>query len=608
MAKRTFEPPRAARTRAGPWWRLWRDQRGFLTITVALLLTAFIGFVGLAVETGLWYAVKRQNQSAADEAALSGAMEIGKSYQTGICALAEYGAERNGFTFNAFSCPADSPGCTSPSSGQMCANNPPVLGAYAGNSDAVEVLLSNKLNTLFASLLLLPSVTIDTRAVAVVNSAGSCVISLAPTGTGVNANGAAVVNASSCNLYDNSSSSAANLEALEVSGSAKLEVKNAYIVGNYGATLVTSSSCPGTAILCVPAPGVAKTNATMPSPLDPYCNYPTDTPPACANRTTPTEAACTAANNVNNNPQPTSPTNDPTNPNFTVYNGNWQNNAQFYLTTAAASATGSSTLTFSAAAIEGLVVGMQVSKDVTTNNAINGNPTITAVNTTNDTVTISSKVQSPGVGNGDTIEFQIPSGSATGPVITIYPGTYCGTIQPGGPLTLSSGVNGVAPVYVLAGGSFDDGGGSSSDPVLTNGVCTSPDGKAYVNASGVTIYLGPPEANGQGNQYGSINVSSCLSISAPTTGPTAGMAFWQDGRSPSNTQDLITGGGNVYIVGAVYAPDAEIVYSGSATATSSCTQLIGNTINFSGSATLEGNCPAGVLNPLAPGTMASLAE
>ncbi len=366
---------------------------------------------------------------------------------------------------------------------------------------------------------------------------GACVISLAPTGQdGVLASGATVVDALNCNLYDNSS----DPEALEAIGSAKIEVKNAYIAGNYNATLVTSSSCPGAGILCVPAPGVAKTGATLPSPLDPYCNYPTDTPPACANRTTPTEAASTVANNINTNPPPTSPTNDPTNPNFTVYNGNWGNNAAFYLTTAAASATGSTTLTFSAAAIGGLVVGMQVSKD-TPNNAINGNPTITAVNTANDTVTISNKVQSPGVGNGDTIEFQIPSGLA----ITIYPGTYCGNIQPGGPLTLSSGV------YILAGGSFDDQGGSSSDPVLTNGVCSSPDGKPYVNASGVTVYLGPPEAAGQSSSYGDINVSSCLSISAPTTGSTAGLAFWQDARSPSTTQDSITVGGNVDIVGAV---------------------------------------------------------
>ena len=117
-----------------------------------------------------------------------------------------------------------------------------------------------------------------------------------------------------------------------------------------------------------------------------------------------------------------------------------------------------------------------------------------------------------------------------------------------------------------------------------------------------------PRAHGVSNNYGNINVSSCLSISAPTTGPTAGLAFWQDARSGTTTQDLITGGGNVDIVGAIYAPDAQIKYSGSATATSACTQLIGYTVNFSGSATLQGNCPAGVLNPLSPGALAFLAE
>ena len=176
MAKRTSKPPRAARTRAGAWWRLWRDQRGFLTITVALLLAAFLGFVGLAVETGLWYAVKRQSQSAADEAALSGAMELaaGKSYQTGICALADTAPSATALPSTPF--PARPPRPAARARPRVrFANNPPVLGAYAGNSEAVEVILSNKLNTLFASLSLLPSVTIDTRAVDLLNSGGACV-------------------------------------------------------------------------------------------------------------------------------------------------------------------------------------------------------------------------------------------------------------------------------------------------------------------------------------------------------------------------------------------------------------------------------------------------
>src|SRR5438105_12333561 len=99
---------------------------------VALSLSALIGFTGLGVETGLWYAVKRQNQSAADVAALSGAFELlaGKPYSD-ICGFAKRDATRNGFSYALFNCPASSPGCTSPSSGQMCANNPPQLGTNA---------------------------------------------------------------------------------------------------------------------------------------------------------------------------------------------------------------------------------------------------------------------------------------------------------------------------------------------------------------------------------------------------------------------------------------------------------------------------------------------
>src|SRR5437870_13390412 len=107
---------------------LWRDTRGATIVLVALTLTALIGFTGLSVDVGLWYTIKRYNQSAADIAALSGALEKagGKLYPN-ICNLAELAAMANGFTFVSYSCPGSSPACTSPATGQMCANNPPVL-------------------------------------------------------------------------------------------------------------------------------------------------------------------------------------------------------------------------------------------------------------------------------------------------------------------------------------------------------------------------------------------------------------------------------------------------------------------------------------------------
>jgi hypothetical protein len=103
--------------------RLLRDTRGTTLVLVALMITALIGFTGLGVETGLWYAIKRQNQSAADVAALSGAFELLAGQGSGltatqvypnICGFAQRDATRNGFTFASFTCPTSTSACTSP--------------------------------------------------------------------------------------------------------------------------------------------------------------------------------------------------------------------------------------------------------------------------------------------------------------------------------------------------------------------------------------------------------------------------------------------------------------------------------------------------------------
>ena len=56
--------------------RLFRDRRGLSAVTVAVSMPVLFGVAGLGVDTGLWYAMKRQNQSAADAAALSAAYEV----------------------------------------------------------------------------------------------------------------------------------------------------------------------------------------------------------------------------------------------------------------------------------------------------------------------------------------------------------------------------------------------------------------------------------------------------------------------------------------------------------------------------------------------------
>src|SRR3954469_21421500 len=138
--------------------RFVRDERGVILALMAVFITTLLGFAALGVETGLWYALKRQQQNAADFAAVSGAMEIAAGnpyYQSattsGICGLARRDAAKNGFTFAGYTCPPATPPCTSPGSGQMCANNPPVSGAHVGDTNYVEVILGRQQNTFFAN-------------------------------------------------------------------------------------------------------------------------------------------------------------------------------------------------------------------------------------------------------------------------------------------------------------------------------------------------------------------------------------------------------------------------------------------------------------------------
>jgi len=56
--------------------RFWRDRRGAVAAAVAALLPVLVGFAEIAVEIGLWFAVQRQNQSAADAAAISQSQAI----------------------------------------------------------------------------------------------------------------------------------------------------------------------------------------------------------------------------------------------------------------------------------------------------------------------------------------------------------------------------------------------------------------------------------------------------------------------------------------------------------------------------------------------------
>jgi Flp pilus assembly protein TadG len=175
--------------------RLGRDTRGTALVLVAItLLPVLIPVVGLGVDTGMWYTIKRQNQSAADAAAISAAYEViaGNTNVTNkLQPAATESATRNGW-INTGTAPA----IVYPYSDTFVANG-------------VQVTLHQTQNSAFASLAL-TSVNIATRAVAAVNILGpSCLTGLAPTGTDITVQGSSIINMPNCVIAADSTSGSA---------------------------------------------------------------------------------------------------------------------------------------------------------------------------------------------------------------------------------------------------------------------------------------------------------------------------------------------------------------------------------------------------------------
>jgi Flp pilus assembly protein TadG len=113
-------------------------------------------------------------------------------------------------------------------------------------------------------------------------------------------------------------------------------------------------------------------------------------------------------------------------------------------------------------------------------------------------------------------------------------------------------------------------------------------GGATLSGTGVTLVF----TSGNGSKYATANVSgsATVNLTAPTTGDTAGIVVFADRQTPSGTSFKFNGGSTQYLGGAVYVPSASIDYAGGAGTSTSCTQIIGNTVTFSGNSNVAINC------------------
>jgi Flp pilus assembly protein TadG len=159
---------------------------------------------------------------------------------------------------------------------------------------------------------------------------------------------------------------------------------------------------------------------------------------------------------------------------------------------------------------------------------------------------------------------------------TISQGTYCNGLS-----TDYGTVNMQPGVYVINGGNFAPGGGST------------------VNGTGVTIIL-------TGSNPGTVQVGNgiTLNLTAPTTGPTFGIAI----LGMSTSQSGIQGGASMNITGALVFPNSKVQFANGTTTSSPCTKLIAYQVDFEGGASFNNNCTGTGTLPIGANTTAQLVE
>jgi Putative Flp pilus-assembly TadE/G-like len=180
------------RSLCGAITRNFRDKTGATATIVAIALPGLIGMSALGVETGVWFAIKLQNQSAVDSAAISAAYEViaGKAGVTGeLTGAADEAARRNGYK-------GSTPGVIYPYNDGIVSNG-------------IAVTLQQSQGALLAAMFL-SSVTVSNTAVAVIEALDNpCILALGTNSTDVEIAASAQLDMPNCSVAANSISSTA---------------------------------------------------------------------------------------------------------------------------------------------------------------------------------------------------------------------------------------------------------------------------------------------------------------------------------------------------------------------------------------------------------------
>ncbi len=174
----------------------YTDQRGQILPLAGMSALVLMGAIGFAVDVGYHQYRQRVQQTATDSAALAAGSQFGGSY----VAAALQDAQSNGYT------DGSSGGSCTPTPTVTCVvvSKPPVApDAFAGQANAVEVVITAPNSTFFEKVFGVTNVYISTKAVALLvpETVNQCLVQLSVNG-GANFNNGAL-NAPNCGVTFN---------------------------------------------------------------------------------------------------------------------------------------------------------------------------------------------------------------------------------------------------------------------------------------------------------------------------------------------------------------------------------------------------------------------
>jgi len=195
--------------------RLRRDESGAMLVIMALMMTMLLSLLSVGIEVGSWYMTRRALQTAADAAAIAGALEGARGTPGRTVSAAKTEAVRNGAKETADA---------------ILVHTPPTSGTFKGDPQAVEAIVTRQQPRLFSAVLAGGTMEISARAVARVNLTGqACVLALDPTASGaLTGQGSTIVTMQGCLLAANSRSNS----AVQLSGSSMVSADGLWTAGD----------------------------------------------------------------------------------------------------------------------------------------------------------------------------------------------------------------------------------------------------------------------------------------------------------------------------------------------------------------------------------------